>query len=194
MKKQKQVEALAQILTGEQRERRNAYTCAIQDLKKALQDDYHEIGIISIIWAIKALKYYAREKTHLTVDELKKISEAVNNGKREWVWIEILDAESTKPGIGKVSAYYQAQSDYTRGEAFVCGYPGISYSFDYCDYGKSWIAYFKKELTLSDKNKKEGKCRKMDKNRCKKLVCAFFAELSTYSCMAVSDKSYPCKR
>ena len=147
-KKQKQVEALAQILTGEQGKRKNAYTCAIQDLKKALQDDYHEIGIISIIWAIKALKYYAREKTHLTIDELKKISEAVNNGKREWVWIEILDAESTKPGIGKVSAYYQAQSDYTRGEAFVCGYPGISYSFDYCDYGKSWIAYLKKGVDI----------------------------------------------
>ena len=34
------------------------------------------------------------------------------------------------------------------GVDLVCGYPGISYSFDYCDYGKSWIAYLKKGVDI----------------------------------------------
>lgn len=137
----RQVEKTAEVLGGNLVEGNNAYTCAIEDLQKLLRDDFHEIGIITVIWAIKALKHICNDKQPLDVEQLKEISSAVENGKKGWVWIKILDSGLLKPGIGKESAYYQTQMDYTRGRAFVCGYPGISYGFDYMDYGKKWLAY-----------------------------------------------------
>lgn len=77
----------------------------------------------------------------LTVEELKALDSNTNGTPRQWMWIEILDDKMLKPGFGKVSAYYRVQYDYTHGEAFCCGYPGMSYGFDYAEYGKTWIAY-----------------------------------------------------
>lgn len=72
------------------------------------------------------------ENKHLNVEWLKSLREG------EWVWIEVL-----KPFdfTEKVSAYYRKQADYTRGRAFVCGYPGLSFTFDYADYNDTWTAY-----------------------------------------------------
>lgn len=68
----------------------------------------------------------------LTVEELKSMPIL------EWVWIEELQKQTSNE---KASAYYRKHEDYTKDKAFVCGYPGISYSFYYEDYGKTWLAY-----------------------------------------------------
>lgn len=75
----------------------------------------------------------------LTLGQLRKMDVDMKN--RRWVWIEALKPFSYEH---KVSAYYQVQLDYTQGEAFVCGYPGLSFGFDYADYGKTWLAYARK--------------------------------------------------
>ena len=69
----------------------------------------------------------------LTMERLKKMG---NRQTPQWVWLEILGA-----GDKHQSGYYRAQFDYTRGRAFCCGYPGQSYSWNYADYGKTWLAY-----------------------------------------------------
>lgn len=76
-------------------------------------------------------------KTILTVEQLIALPEG------EWVWIEVLQSLSYKE---KVSAYYRKQMDYTRGRAFICGYPGISFGFDFSDYNKTWVAYTEQPL------------------------------------------------
>lgn len=60
---------------------------------------------------------------------------------RTWVWIEILIPEAF-PGhtLRTVSGYYRKSMDYTKGEAFCCGYPGMTFEFDYVDYGNTWTA------------------------------------------------------
>lgn len=73
----------------------------------------------------------ANRKT-FTVEELKTLP------LRAWVWIEVLEPLDYEE---KVSAYYRKQMDYTHKKAFCCGYPGLSFSFYYEDYGKTWIAY-----------------------------------------------------
>lgn len=72
----------------------------------------------------------------LTVEQLRKMDSDMEN--RCWVWIEVLKPFSYEL---KVSAYYQVQYDYTKGKAFICGYPGLTFGFDYSDYGKTWLAY-----------------------------------------------------
>ena len=61
----------------------------------------------------------------------------------KWVWIEVLEPFSFEE---KVSAYYRKQVDYTRGKAFICGYPGISFGFDFSEYNKTWVAYAEQPL------------------------------------------------
>lgn len=56
----------------------------------------------------------------------------------QWVWIEVLKSFNDRD---KVSAYYSKHYDFTGGTAFCCGYPGITFSFYYADYGKTWLAY-----------------------------------------------------
>lgn len=71
----------------------------------------------------------------LTLDELRKMV------LEDWLWIEILIPSAfrrTKPG------YYQIHSDFTKGEALCCGWPGTIFEFEYEDYGKTWLAYRRK--------------------------------------------------
>ncbi len=70
----------------------------------------------------------------LTVEQLKALNA---EPLKHWVWIEILDTSA-------FSAYYRTYADYTDGKEFCCGWPGVGYSWDYCDYGKTWIAYDRK--------------------------------------------------
>ena len=71
----------------------------------------------------------------LTLEQLKSMDLL------EWCWIEVLvpfDFEL------KVSAYYQKQevgTERTMLKTFWCGYPGMTFGFDYCNYGKTWLAY-----------------------------------------------------
>lgn len=73
----------------------------------------------------------------LKLDELKNMKIG------KWVWIgRIYNPERPAASYAStVSAYYRKQEDYTRGRAFCCGYPGISYAFDYSEYGETWAAY-----------------------------------------------------
>lgn len=64
------------------------------------------------------------------------------------VWVEILEEDFQRAESG----YYKKQFDFTKGEAFCCGYPGIIYCFDYSKYWKEWIAY---RHQPNDKNKNE---------------------------------------
>lgn len=102
--------------------------------------------------AIQALteKQQREENKALTVEYLKEINQDMEN--RRWVWIEVLKPYDYKT---KVSAYYQAQSDYTKGEAFCCGYPGMGYSFDYSDYGKIWLAYRNEVVSVAEESEGE---------------------------------------
>lgn len=90
---------------------------------------------------LKMLREQIEHQTPIPIEQLKEWSGNADGITRHWVWIEILDDQLLNPGCGKVSAYYRVQYDYTHGEALVCGYPGISYAFDYVDYGKKWAAY-----------------------------------------------------
>lgn len=76
-------------------------------------------------------------KSILTVEQLIALPEG------EWVWIEVLQPFSFEE---KVSAYYRKQMDYTHGKAFICGYPGISFGFDFSDYNNTWVAYTEQPL------------------------------------------------
>ncbi len=84
----------------------------------------------------------ADENPVLTIEELQKINDDMEN--RPWVWIEVLPERSKYSSVHIESAYYQAHSDYTEGEAFCCGYPGLGFHFEYEEYGKTWLAYKRK--------------------------------------------------
>lgn len=72
----------------------------------------------------------------LTLEELKELKI------RNWIWIEVLKPFDFP---NKVSAYYQRHefgtAEYAMKETFFCGYPGITFGFDYCDYDRTWHAY-----------------------------------------------------
>ena len=68
----------------------------------------------------------------LTLDELQKLR------LKEWVWVEVLEPNAC---YNAQPAYYQKQSSWRPEAHFACGYPGWSTTFDYCDYGKTWLAY-----------------------------------------------------
>lgn len=85
--------------------------------------------------AIDALRAQQEPNEPLLLGELKKMEIG------QWVWIEVLQPFDCKD---KVSAYYKKSYDYTGGEAICCGYPGLVFSFDYSDYGKTWLAYRRK--------------------------------------------------
>lgn len=103
---------------------------------------YSEDGAEMGIWiydtmeeAIEAINRRAHpENKPMTVEYLRKINQDMNN--RRWIWIEILICDGRHE-----SAYYRVQSDYTRDRSFCCGYPGAGFSFDFADYGKTWLAY-----------------------------------------------------
>lgn len=76
-----------------------------------------------------------QENEPLTLDELREME------LQQWVWIETKMPFDCKE---KVTAYYSKHYDYTHDTAFCCGYPGITFSFDYADYGKTWLAYRRK--------------------------------------------------
>lgn len=72
------------------------------------------------------------ENRIVTIEELKALPVG------DWVWIQVW--EQFEFGE-KVSAYYSKHEDYTRDKSFCCGYPGLSFGFDYADYNKTWTAY-----------------------------------------------------
>lgn len=72
------------------------------------------------------------ENRVLSIEQLKELP------LRSWVWIKVLVPFEFRD---KVSAYYRKCYDYSYDQAFICGYPGLSFSFDYEDYNKTWIAY-----------------------------------------------------
>lgn len=71
----------------------------------------------------------------LTLEELREI------GTGEWLWIECLERFKSDKAV---SAYYRKHKDYTQGDSFCCGYPGVSFGFEHSDYGISWLAYRRK--------------------------------------------------
>ena len=80
-------------------------------------------------------------KTTLSIEQLKNLP------LREGVWIEVLEPFAYEE---KVSAYYRKQADYSHNKSFCCGYPGLSFSFDYADYNKTWTAYIHQPKTHKD--------------------------------------------
>ena len=72
------------------------------------------------------------ENRIVTIEELKVLPLS------DWVWIQVLVPFDCQE---KVSAYYSKHEDYTRDRSFCCGYPGLSFGFDYADYNKTWTAY-----------------------------------------------------
>ena len=83
----------------------------------------------------------------LSLLQLKEMSAKASDPQAEsdssglWVWIECLQPEAFATVCNKVSAYYQISYDFTKGESLCCGYPGLGFCFDFCDYGTTWAAY-----------------------------------------------------
>ena len=103
------------------------------DLLAKHQTGERQQGILGVCEAIRSRKPAdVVERKTFTVEELKTLP------LRAWVWIEVLEPFDYEE---KVSAYYRKQTDYTHEKAFCCGYPGLSFSFDYEEFGKTWIAY-----------------------------------------------------
>lgn len=57
---------------------------------------------------------------------------------RSWLWIDILKEHRPR---SPVSGYFRVQEDYTKGDALCAGYPGITYEFEYADYGRTWVGF-----------------------------------------------------
>ena len=83
----------------------------------------------------KNIYYFYGAQRLYSVEELKALTE------KERVWIEVLRPFDSKD---KVSAYYRKTCDYSQGTSFCCGYPGLSFAFDYEDYGLTWHAFHQK--------------------------------------------------
>lgn len=81
---------------------------------------------------------FCRQYSRITTNRKLSIEDLKNLPLREWVWIEVLQLFDYAE---KASAYYRKQADYSHERAFCCGYPGLSFSFDYADYGTTWEAY-----------------------------------------------------
>lgn len=92
-------------------------------------------------------KLQREENKALTVEYLKEINQDMRN--RRWVWIEVLKPFSYEY---KTSGYYCVQYDFSRGESFCCGYPGLGFGFDYCDYGRTWLAYRNEVTPLAEES------------------------------------------
>lgn len=82
------------------------------------------------------------------------MDKAANHGEKEWVWIEpIGDGESKHISWSAPveAGYYRAQKDYTDGETFCCGWPGVGFCFEFEEMGTVWQAYrFKPENSGCD--------------------------------------------
>lgn len=78
-----------------------------------------------------------------TSNHLFKLEELKKMKTGSWLWIGCIynPEQPAASYTAKVSAYYKKQDDFSNGRAFCCGYPGISYAFDFKDYGKTWVAY-----------------------------------------------------
>ena len=91
--------------------------------------------------AIQALQEKLERKKEpqpLAPEQLKQMD---GEPLKHWVWIENLVDPNETAYYQNKSAYYQTHSDYTEGEAFCFGYPGMGYALEYEDYGKTWFAY-----------------------------------------------------
>lgn len=108
---------------------------AFAELRGRLSD-YEDSGLSPRTVAALRAQQEAEKNEPLTIEELKAMP------LKEWVWIEILDPETFDylAFIKAESAYYR-KHDYGIHETLFCGYPGISFAFDYVDYGKAWVAY-----------------------------------------------------
>lgn len=80
----------------------------------------------------------------LTLGELREVPFL------EWIWINVLSPFEHEQ---KVSAYYRRHTSCgaaLAAKTFWCGYPGLTFGFDYADYGKSWLAYHQKQKEASN--------------------------------------------
>lgn len=79
-------------------------------------------------------RHYSRIPSNntLSIEDLKNLP------LRAWVWIECLQPFNFEE---KTSAYYRKHADYDYEKTFFCGYPGLTFGFDYADYGVTWEAY-----------------------------------------------------
>lgn len=111
---------------------------AIEELKKRLieksmKDSTPKKFAGDMFEAYEVIKQLQAERNKiLDVEELKNLQWGA------WVWIEALKPFEFSE---KVSAYYKKQEDYTHGRAFTCGYPGLSFGFEYAEYNETWVAY-----------------------------------------------------
>lgn len=107
------------------------------------------LGVIVFAWCLgTTIKQYVlkqkeqRDYINSTADvaEIKPftVKELKTLPLRSWVWIEVVEPSDYEE---KVSAYYRKHEDYTNEKTFYCGYPGLSFSFHYKDYGKAWLAF-----------------------------------------------------
>lgn len=81
---------------------------------------------------------FCRQYSRIPLNNKLTIEELKNLPLKEWCWVEVLQPFDSAE---KVSAYYRKHYDYSHERAFCCGYPGLSFSFDYADYGITWEAY-----------------------------------------------------
>lgn len=99
----------------------------------ALKDRTEMIAVQSAIDAAPTITPPPNQP--LTPEELREMEI------REWCWIEIIIPSAFR----KVeSCYYCKFSDYKEDREFCCGWPGTVFSFDYVEYGKTWMAYRRK--------------------------------------------------
>lgn len=155
-KKQRQVlEQYVEILGGKRPKNVSACDAAVREFQEGLYQDKPKYSTESVMQGIIALKEKVKRNTPLTVEQLQKLAEFVSKQdavlEDKWVWIEVLLSEPEHVRNGKKSAYYKVQPDYTRGRSFCCGYPGISYGFDFDKYGETWLAFLEKPDIIKPK-------------------------------------------
>lgn len=85
---------------------------------------------------IESEKHERENPEPLTLEQLREME---GEPLKHWVWIEVLDP--CEFHYDAISGYYRTSIDFTKGEAFCCGWPGLICAYDYCDYGKTWVAY-----------------------------------------------------
>lgn len=95
-----------------------------------------------------AWKYHIIEEPEYLASKPLNIGQIREMGGATWLWIECL-TKFTHPY--QKSAYFKKIiGQLGNEETLYCGYPGITFGFDYDDYGKTWLAYTTRPSVLED--------------------------------------------
>ena len=92
-----------------------------------------------LLTAADYLMTLVMERETLSKEELQELPN------KTWVWVEVLDDVAFSHPQQK-SGWYRSVFGETTEDVFACGYPGMTFGFDYKDMGTTWKVSLKGPL------------------------------------------------